>query len=96
MVGDVTVTPPLPGNNQLAEALDQLAEYLAQRGNNEQRVIMMSAILVASVSVSVLDRPTPRPSTLVPRLTVDHLREALEIFDPNIIDFARECLAQVQ
>ncbi len=96
MVLYVTVTPPLPGNNQLAEALDRLVEYLAERGNNEQRVIMMSAILVASVSTTVLDRPTPRLSTLVPRLTVDHLREALETFDPHIIDFARECLAQVQ
>lgn len=83
--------PDLAGETQRGDPLPQAwVDYLATVGDPDRRVLLAAALLVTLIPQRVLDRPDPRPSTLVPRWTVNLLRWAIEESHPGIVDEMKE------
>jgi hypothetical protein len=67
-----------------------LCERIGHERSPETAVLIMGAMLVAHVSTSVLARPVPRASTLVPRWTIDLLKRAIDSTEPDLIRQLKE------
>ena len=84
---------PLPGKTQRGDALMiGLDRILGRHFPAGDRPIVAAALLVALIPQRVLNRPDPRPTTLVPRWAVDLLRNEVEENSPGLIEDLKEVL----
>lgn len=84
---------PLPGKTQRDEALmTGMSDMLTRHYPAGDRPIVAAALLVALVPQRVLNRPDPRPATLVPRWSIDLLSNLIEESCPGMIDELKEIL----
>lgn len=87
----MTDVTPSPAETQRATSLDTaMREFLSRNYQGEHRVMIAAAMLVAMVPQSVLSRPDPRPTTLVPRWCVALLRAEIDELSPGMIDELKE------
>jgi len=84
---------PLAGQTQRDDALlVGLDRILGRHFPPGDRPVVAAALLVALVPQRVLNRPDPRPSTLVPRWALDLLRNEIEESSPGLIEDLKDVL----